>query len=922
MTSNKQKIVALVLTDLEPGLIISEEMIRKKVEFFSIMHALTEEETTEVVHSLQAKLSVRMDRGACVKEKYHKSWYYTAKKDHKSDFWDRYHTYLSGDVGFNADVINALDKTTDEMMDMLGNPSSEESFSRRGLVIGDVQSGKTATYTALINKAADDGYRIIILLTGTIEKLRRQTQGRLDEGFVGLDSTAFIRDKNNIWVGVGNINPSISGWAITSTSSDFNTSTAAKLSGRLSGISEPILFVLKKNKSVLEKLEQWLRIYNASPVDKKIHMPMLLIDDEADNASVNTKKAEDDPTTINASIRKLLKLFVRTNYVGFTATPFANIFINPDSESEMLEDDLFPRDFIYALEAPTNYVGARGVFSEEGKYSYMLKSNDDCEFYIPEKHKKEFVPTALPKSLKEAIASFFIANAVRDLRGHKTKHRSMLINVSRFIAVQDSISVAVDGYVREMQREVKNYYNTGTEALKYESFSFIKSVYIKHFLDIPGFEYSWDEIQAALYEAIASIVVRTVNGGNAPKNLNYDECEDEGLRLIAIGGYSLSRGLTLEGLCVSYFYRNSKMYDTLMQMGRWFGYRDSYADICQIWMAEEAIDWYNYISVASDELRREVRRMKDANLTPRDFGLSVRSDISALLVTARNKMRTAKDHTVMISLNGKVVETPYIHIDKEINKNNLKLVESWIASLETDGYLLKKDSNYSIKNYQILNVPRRFIIEFLGSFNSHYLNMDFHTEELVNLISNYDDGTLDLWDIVIASGNGSNAYFCGKEINYITRRFGIKKDSKALQLSGKGSRLGSANFAKGGLTIGQVLEIEEKEYLLQKQLGQKHGFSQELYFNSGIKRNPLLVIYPVELTAKAKDINNEDRDDPKRMEYMKRLNVPVVGLSIGIPRISGKQSKTYQYKINLVKFKELLGADDEYEEIDETIDEE
>lgn len=921
MKSNKEKIASLVLIDLEPGLIVTEEMIRKKVEFFSIMYSLTEEETTEVVNSLQTKLSIRMDRGVCVKEKYHKSWYYTAKKDHNSDFWDRYRKYLSKDVGFNADVINALDKTTDEMMDMLGNPSSEESFSRRGLVIGDVQSGKTATYTALINKAADDGYRIIILLTGTIEKLRRQTQGRLDEGFVGLDSTAFIRDKNNIWVGVGNIDPSISGWAITSTSSDFNASTAAKLSGRISGISEPVLFVLKKNKSVLEKLEQWLRIYNASPIDNKIHLPMLLIDDEADNASVNTKKAEDEPTTINAGIRKLLKLFVRTNYVGFTATPFANIFINPDSETEMLEDDLFPKDFIYALEAPTNYVGARGVFLEDGKYAYMLKSNDDCEFYIPEKHKKDFVPTALPKSMKEAIASFFIANAVRDLRGHKTKHRSMLINVSRFIAVQDSIAIAVDGYVREMQREVKNYHNTGSEALKYESFLFIKSVYSKHFAEIPGFEYNWAEIQKALHDGIASVVVRTVNGGNAPKNLNYDEHEDEGLRLIAIGGYSLSRGLTLEGLCVSYFFRNSKMYDTLMQMGRWFGYREGYVDICQIWMAEEAIDWYNYISLASDELRREVRRMRDANLTPRDFGLSVRSDINALLVTARNKMRTAKNHTVMVSLNGRVVETPYIHIDKVTNQNNLMLTEKWIANLKSEGYILEKHSDYSIKNYQILNVPRKYINEFIDSFNSHYLNMDFQTEQLVNLISSYNDGTLDLWDIIIAEGNGRSDQFCGKEIRYVTRRFGIKKESKALQFSGKGSRLGSANFAKGGLTKEQVFEIEEKERLLQKQLGEKHGFSQELYFNSGIKRNPLLVIYPVELSAKAKDINNDDRIDPKRMEYINGIQRPVIGLSLGIPRINGKQSKTYQYKINLVKFKELLGVDDEYEEIDETIDE-
>lgn len=922
MEKNQEKVISLVLTDIEPNTIISEELIYKKVDFFAIMYPLSDIEKKEVIMSLHSKLSVRMDRGACIKEKDHVSWYYAAKKELPTTFWDRYRMFLIKNAGFNADVINSLDSSTDEMMDMLGNPKSQFSFKRRGLVIGDVQSGKTATYVALINKAADSGYKIIILLTGTIEKLRRQTQGRLDEGFIGLDSTAFIRDKDNVLVGVGNIDPSVSGWAVTSTSSDFNTSTASKLNGQLSGISSPVLFVLKKNKSVLEKLEQWLRLYNANHFDKTIHMPMLLIDDEADNASVNTKKEDENPTTINANIRKLLKLFNRVNYVGFTATPFANIFINPDSNEEMLGDyDLFPHDFIYALEAPSNYVGARSVFSNEGKYSYMLKDNDDCEFYIPEKHKKDFIPSDLPLSLKEAIASFFISNAVRDLRGHKVKHRSMLVNVSRFIAVQNHISKAIDGYVRDFQREIKNYYLIGEEALTYTSFSFLKEVFIKHFKNIKEFEYDWGTIQKALHEAVAPIVVRSVNGGNAPKNLNYDECE-EGLRLIAVGGYSLSRGLTLEGLCVSYFYRNSKMYDTLMQMGRWFGYRDNYADICQIWMGEETISWYNYISIATDELRREVRRMQAANCTPADFGLCVRSDIRSLLVTARNKMRTAKDYTMTISLNGEVIETPYLHLDKSILKDNLKLTLSWIERIRSEGYNFNNYKELALKNPQILNVPKEYIVEYLNNFKSHYLNMEFRTSDLVNLINNYDDGTVDLWDIVIASGIGTSEFFCDKKINYILRTFAIKEESKALQMSGKGSRLGSTNFSKGGLTKKEVELIEKAEKKLQKQAGEEHAFSQETYFNSGIKRNPLLVIYPVELNPITKDINGEKRIDPKRKVISDNLSSPNIGLSIGIPRIDGRPNKTFQYKINLIKYKELLGIDDDYEEIDETLYEE
>ncbi len=916
MTENQNTVISLVLMQIKPSTVVTEDIILTYVNVFSQLNVLTEHEKAEVISDLHAKLSIRMDRGSFVKEKDHVTWYYSAKKDLPSDFWDRYRTYLFKEAGFNSDVINTLDASTDEMMDLLGNPASSTQFQRRGLIMGDVQSGKTGTYTALINKAADAGYRIIILLTGTIEKLRRQTQGRLDAGFVGLDSTAFNKNKDNVLVGVGNINPSISSWTMTSTSSDFNTATASKLNGQLSNIGQPVLFVLKKNKSVLEKLEQWLRIYNANPSDKKIYMPMLMIDDEADNASVNTKKEDENPTAINSAIRKLLKLFVKSNYVGFTATPFANIFIDPDSDEEMIAEDLFPKHFIYALEAPSNYVGALGIFSENGKYSYMLKSNDDCEHYLPEKHMKDFVPSDLPLSLREAVASFFIANVVRDLRGHTKKHRSMLINVSRFINVQEHIQKAVDGYVRDFQREIKNYYLIGEEALQYKTFSFLKQVFDNYFAKIPGFEFSWDTIQKALHEAVASIVVRSVNGGNAPKNLNYDECEEDGLRIIAVGGYSLSRGLTLEGLCVSYFYRNSKMYDTLMQMGRWFGYRNGYADICQIWMSEGAIDWYSYISTATEELRREVRRMQAANKTPIEFGLCVRSDINTLLVTARNKMRTAKDYTMTVSLNGKVVETPYLYMDKEVTANNLKLTETFLMQLKNDGYSLADNKDLAIKHPQILGVPKAYVIDFLSEFKSHYLNVDFRTSDLVGLINNYADDTVDYWDIVIANGDATPKSFCGIDIRYVERRFAIKSESKAIQVSGKGSRLGSANFAKGGLSKEDAHKIEADEKELQKITGQVHAFSQELYFTSGIKRNPLLVIYPVELKPISKNANNADETDLKKKEIVEQLSKPVIGLGVGIPLISGKRNITYQYKINLVMYQELFGEGNDFDEED------
>lgn len=770
---------------------------------------------------------------------------------------------------------------------------------------------------------------IQLISTGTIEKLRRQTQQRIDEGFIGLDSYAFTLEKGRVQVGVGAIDATTSGWAVTSTSSDFNAATAKKVVGQLSNISAPVIFVLKKNKSVLEKLEHWLRFYNINPVTKKIDLPMLLIDDEADNASVNTKA--DDVTAINKGIRKLLALFDRANYVGFTATPYANVFIDPDSEEEMLKHDLFPRDFIYALEAPDSYIGARSIFGEDAQYGYMLESNDDCEYALPIAHKKEDALQFIPESLKEALAAFFIANAVRDLRGDKKSHRTMMINISRFIAVQNQITKVVDSCVRDWKREIRNYYLTGEEALQYDSFSFIKKVYDKYFKQFasdPNFaklkHFTWEQIQEVLYPAISRIEVRTINGGNAPKNLDYERYEkapdDIGLRLIAVGGLSLSRGLTLEGLCTSYFYRNSSMYDTLMQMGRWFGYRNNYQDLCKIWMPELSMAWYSYISTATDELRAEVKRMQNEDMTPTDFGLAVRSDIQGLLVTARNKMRSAKDYETVVNFSGEVVETKYVHSTVDILRRNYEVTSTFLLDLQNTYPVRQGTSELAVKHPQILGVKKEAVMDFLRGFAAHTMNTatGFDIQNLLDMFSEDETGIFDTWDILIAGGTTKNnpvIPFAGLNVHPVVRSFAYRKDTKSLQMSGKNSRLGSKDLAKGGLLQTQVEEMEAGHD------GSGKSFSENFYFKSGIKRNPLLVIYPVKL---APPRDNEDAEQKKaKQDIVDAVDFPVVGLSIGVPAIRGMERIRLKYKVNKQKWLEIFGADsaDDFDEIDETIPE-
>ena len=933
MTEIQNNIVGKVLMDAGVMTIpITEEWITMMVDSYvkqaALMGAaaLTEAEKEDVITTLHSRLFIKIDRGHCLKEKDHTPWYMAAKVDQPSNFWDRYRIYLQKEQHWNKDTVNELDKTTDEIMDLLGNPDSTNSFLYRGLCIGDVQSGKTSTYIGLINKAADAHYRVIILLTGTIEKLRRQTQKRIDEGFIGLDSYAFTLEEDNVQVGVGAIDPNTSGWAVTSTTSDFNAATAKKIVGQLNNINAPVIFVLKKNKSVLEKLEHWLRFYNANKTTKKIDLPMLLIDDEADNASVNTRK-DDEVTAINKGIRKLLVLFEKTNYVGFTATPYANIFIDPDTEKEMLDHDLFPRDFIYTLEAPSNYIGARSIFGENAPYAYMLESNDDCELALPMKHKKEDAMVYMPESMEEAIASFFICNTVRDLRGDTKSHRTMMINISRFIAVQNQITKAVDGYVRDAKREIHNYYLSGEDAMQFEIFRLMKKVYEKYYAGFatnPVFSdlkhFSWEHIQAAMYPSISRIEVRTINGGNASRNLDYENYEkvpnDIGLRLIAVGGISLSRGLTLEGLSTSYFYRNSSMYDTLMQMGRWFGYRGKYRDLCKIWMPDESMAWYSYISMATDKLRAEVRRMQNDNMTPTDFGLAVRSDIQGLLVTARNKMRSAKDYETVVNFSGEVVETRYVHSAQDILRRNYEETEAFLQDIGANYPVHRNDSELALKGYQYLNIPKEKIMDFLGAYSAHTLNIDFIVTELLSMFKEDDQQIFDNWDILIAGGLSTTAEitFAGLSVKPVKRGFAYRKDTKSFQMSGKNSRLGSKDLAKGGLTKATVEKMEE---------GQEEGksFSEDFYFNTGMKRNPLMVIYPVKLSYEP--LEGQPVDETKE-KIAKSIDFPIIGLSIGIPRINGKKREVIKYKVNKQKWFELFGADDtdDFYEVDKTIPEE
>jgi hypothetical protein len=638
-----------------------KENIRNYAEVPPFNGTISENEILIVTKRLETRFDITMGIGSILKANDYIPWLDDARSEIDWYYWERYKWLLSKN-GFSPNVIQSLDMVSNKIIDHLENPEKDGSWARKGLVVGHVQSGKTANYTGVITKAADSGYKVIIVLAGLIRPLRDQTQIRIDEGFIGLDSSkqldvSSLKEKR---IGVGFKDYSRTPISLTTSTQDFKNKIANQLGAQIKHFNEPVVLVIKKNVSILKNLINWLKSNNL----ELNNVPMLLIDDEADHASINTRKEDEDPTTTNKRIRELLSLFDKNSYLGYTATPFANIFIDPESENEMLNDDLFPRDFIISLDAPSNYMGARRIFDDDSNLD-ILREIDDYTDILPLKHKKDDFPEILPLSLKEAIRSFILIKTIRNLRGQSKKHNSMLINISRFTDIQSHLKLLVHDYLTELRDSIANHFSLSEkEALNNSHFVDLKRLWDKEFNTA---EYSWADIQKELKKAVSPIKVIEVNSSRNSEPLDYNMNDfPNGRNLIAVGGISLSRGLTLEGLTVSYFLRNSVMYDTLMQMGRWFGYRTDFEDLCRIYMSEEAISWYSHISKATEELRNEFKNMEKAKMTPRDFGLSVRSHPESLIVTARNKMRSGRNIIRKISLEGRLVETSILIKSKEV----------------------------------------------------------------------------------------------------------------------------------------------------------------------------------------------------------------------------------------------------------------
>jgi hypothetical protein len=727
-------------------------------------------------------------------QKDHVEWLSERRGQIEWRFWERYRRLLEDIEQWAPRTIRRLDEVSDEILGRLEDPDRPGAWDRRGMIVGHVQSGKTSNYIGLISKAADAGYRLIIVLAGMHNSLRSQTQLRLDQGFLGFDTQQrLFFDQSNRRMGVGALPGStlypVHSLTNSEESGDFRLSVARQANMMIG--SDPILLVVKKNASILRNLIKWATLVQQErhPTSGRLvvpDVPLLVIDDEADYASVNTKDIpydengradpDYDPTAINGLIRGLLHRFEKSAYVGYTATPFANIFIYKDAFSEKHGEDLFPRNFIIRMPAPANYTGPNEVFGVEEDPELGLEGHQelpivrpvsDHEDWVPDRHKKDHLVGPLPDSVKLAIRSFILTCAGRAARGQKDVHNSMLVHVTRFTAVQAQVTEQVKDELAELKDRLRYGDGNSPSQLTNELRDLWERDFVATSAEFGDRELQpvqWGNVRAALNQSASRIQVITING-TARDALTYYE-HPKGLSVIAIGGDKLSRGLTLEGLSVSYYLRASKMYDTLMQMGRWFGYRPGYSDLCRLYTTADLRDWYSDITAANQELLNLFDHMAAVGGTPDDFGLRVKSHPDGLLVTARAKMRHGQK--LQLSFSDSISETIAFHRDPAVIKGNFELVEHLITQLDVGREPVKTASG----DLRWAGVDAPEIVSFLEGIETHEGARKAQGKLLARYVqSRVAQGELLNWTVALISNRMAATKYpvAGHEIGLISR---------------------------------------------------------------------------------------------------------------------------------------------------------
>lgn len=893
-----------------------------------------------VIAQLEIRFSVWIGRTRVLEDnKDHEAWL-TADRRKGWRLWPRYRQYLEQTLP--AASVDGVDDATDQILSRLEDPNRAAPWDRRGLVVGHVQSGKTSNYTGLLCKAADAGYKVIIVLAGIHKNLRSQTQMRLDEGFLGYE-TAPVPDAQGLRsIGVGLIDSDhgIRPDFVTNRADDGDFKLSVVRNLGISPGGRPLLFVVKKNGPVLRNIITWVTdLLNGR---EALSDSLLIVDDEADHASVDTREQardengvpdpDHDPATINGLIRALLMKFERSAYVGYTATPFANIFIHDQGATTNHGPDLFPRSFIVNLPTPSNYDGPVRIFGlepsdedPEGQPGLGLTrmiedhaaSNDLKEKlgWMPPVHKSGYTPLyegsdEVPPSLRNAMLAFLLACAARRARGQTSVHNSMLVHVTRFTAVQAKVKSQVESALADVANELM--LSSGAPGPVWAELRALWEADFEPTSDrvaglLPDRQFrsvAWDEVSPHLSAVVKDVKVREING-SAGDVLDYETHKATGFNVIAIGGDKLARGLTLEGLTVSYFLRATRMYDTLMQMGRWFGYRTGYVDLCRLFTTADLEEWFCHITDASEELRREFDHMQSVGGTPADYGLKVKAH-PVLMVTSRVKMRSATALDLIFS--GALQETVAFHRSGRKPQANLDLTAAFLTKLgpAQEGVVRQRPGGrpHSWEGARAwTGVPGDQVADYLEQYATHSSAVKMNGVVLADYVRRQlPDDRLTKWDVVLLGGSQDKGQVGPFQTPLLFRsnEGRIEQDQQIREDRVVIRRLLAPRDEAIDLEAAEyeeALQSTVKEYLEDPSKFPRRKTVPDTPSGPWIRRvrgrlhpeRGLLLIYPLDPAAWALP----DRTDP------------VIGLGVSFPEIPG--SKPVRYMVTNLYYAQEIG---------------
>ncbi|GAB2534512.1 Z1 domain-containing protein [Nocardia heshunensis] len=652
----------------------------------AVVHALGLSEHAEA--ALRETIRVHVQDTIVISKEF-EPWYEQARHERSTLYWDDYKQYLTQVKKLPASSITTLDQSTTDVVERLTDPVRVDVKQTKGLVVGYVQSGKTANFTGVIAKAIDAGYRLVIVMTGTIEILRAQTQRRIDMELMGVENVLAGQDPDDLDVAEGLDYQQDEDWLanrfvkhtqvaldqpgvarirrVTTHKGDYKSLPHGMSQLRYDRLdktktlnaaenlfhTDAYVVIIKKNSAPLKKL-----IRDLKPMQAMLkELPALVIDDESDIASINTKdpKKSSKRTEINERITEILKIVPRAQYVGYTATPFANVFIDPDDET-----NLFPSDFVLSLPRPEGYMGVQEFHDLDADWDTIPKTvatSNELAYVRAVKGDPDRDPDLWKEELGKALDAWVLSGAIKKYCETKTgrvfRHHTMLVHENVANSVQLKSAVVV-----------RSLWNSG-KFTSSEGLARLCRLFDDDFLEVmrarakrePVPE-SFDQVKPYVREAIAEM---TSAGADPVLIVNSDaniQAQQQALDFdkgnvwrVIVGGTKVSRGFTIEGLTISYFRRKANQADTLMQAGRWFGFRDGYRDLVRLYIRRDRkVDLYEaFEALLLDEeaFRDEIGKFAGLDedgkpiMVPHQIPPLVSQHLPWLKPTNRNKMFNA-----------------------------------------------------------------------------------------------------------------------------------------------------------------------------------------------------------------------------------------------------------------------------------------